>query len=161
MIIFSPTRRKAFTCLSGSSSLVPKALRKLSVPQHTSSGTNILPWFHFKMFYLFHSVSSFWDNCQFYYKNFCTYMKVASKSCSVMYDSLQPLGLYSLWNSSGQNTGMGSHSLLQGIFPTQGLKPGLIHCRQILYQLKYTESPRILQWVAYPYMYIYMHLLLL
>ena len=154
-------RRKAFTCLSGSSSLVPKALRKLSVPQHTSSGTNILPWFHFKMFYLFHSVSSFWDNCQFYYKNFCTYMKVASKSCSVMSDSLQPLGLYSPWNSSGQNTGMRSHSLLQGIFPTQGLKPGLLHCRQILYQLSHTESPRILQWVAYPYMYIYMHLLLL
>ena len=41
-----------------------------------------------------------------------------SESCSVMSDSLQPHGLYSLWNSPGQNTGMGSLSLLQGIFPT-------------------------------------------
>jgi len=41
------------------------------------------------------------------------------------------------WNSPGQNTGVGSLSLLQGIFPTQGLNPGLTHCRQILYQLNH------------------------
>ena len=41
----------------------------------------------------------------------------------------------------GQNTGVGSHSLLQGIFPTQGLNPGFPHCRQILYQLIYQGSP--------------------
>ena len=41
---------------------------------------------------------------------------------------------YSPWNSPGQNTGVGSLSLLQGIFPTQGLNRGLLHCRQILYQ---------------------------
>ena len=52
----------------------------------------------------------------------------------VMSDSLQPHG-YSPWNSPGQNTGVGSLSLLQGIFPTQGLNPGLSHCRGILYQL--------------------------
>ena len=45
---------------------------------------------------------------------------------------------------------MGSHSLLQGIFPTQGLNPGLPHCRQILYQLSHKGSPRILEWVAFP-----------
>ena len=39
------------------------------------------------------------------------------------------------WNSPGQNTGVGSLFLLQGIFPTQGSNPGLSHCRQILYQL--------------------------
>ena len=44
-------------------------------------------------------------------------------------DSLQPGGLYSASNSPGQNTGVGSHSLLQGIVPTQGLNPGLPHCR--------------------------------
>ena len=48
------------------------------------------------------------------------------------------------WNSPGQNTGVGSLSLLQGIFPTQGLNPGLLHCRQILYQLSYKGSPEIL-----------------
>ena len=37
------------------------------------------------------------------------------------------------WNSPGKNTGVGCHSLLQGIFPTQESNPGLLHCRQILY----------------------------
>ena len=60
-----------------------------------------------------------------------------------------PHGLYSSWNSPGQNTGVGSLSLLQGIFPTQGSNPGLLHCRWILYQLSHKGSPRILEWVAY------------
>ena len=60
-----------------------------------------------------------------------------------MSDSLWPHGLYSPWNSLGQNTGVGSLSLLQGIFPTQGLNPGLPHCRQILYQLNHKGSPDI------------------
>ena len=47
---------------------------------------------------------------------------------SVMSHSLRPHGLYSPWNSLGQNTGVGSLSLLQGIFPTQGSNPGLPHC---------------------------------
>ena len=112
-------------------------------------------------------------------------------NASVMSNSLQPHGLYSPWNSPGQNTGVrslsllqglfpslgieprspalradslpaqpqgkpkntgvGSLSLLQGIFPTQGLDPGLLHCRRILYQLSYKGSPRILEWVAYPF----------
>ena len=66
-----------------------------------------------------------------------------------MSDSLRPHGLYSPWNSLGQNPGVDSHSLLQGIFPTQGSNPGLSHCRQILYQLSHKESPRIL---AYPFL---------
>ena len=51
--------------------------------------------------------------------------------------SLLPHGLYSPWNSPGQNTGMGSLSLLQGIFSTQELNQGLLHCRRILHQLSY------------------------
>ena len=62
-----------------------------------------------------------------------------------------PHGLYSPWNSPGQNTGVGSLSLLQGIFPTQGLNPGLCHCRWILYQLNHKGSLRILEWVAHPF----------
>ena len=42
-------------------------------------------------------------------------------------------------------------SFLQGIFPTQGLNPGLPHCGWILYQLSHKGSPRILEWVAYPF----------
>ena len=67
-----------------------------------------------------------------------------SESCSVMSDSLWPHRLYySPWNSPGQNTEVGSHSLLQEFFPTQGLNPGLLHCRQILYQLSYQGSGEI------------------
>ena len=64
-----------------------------------------------------------------------------SGSRSVVSDSLQPHGLHSPWNSPGKNTGVGSLSLLQGIFPTQGSNPGLPHCRQILYQLSHKGSP--------------------
>ena len=76
---------------------------------------------------------------------------VTSESRSVMPDSLQPHGLYSPWNSPGQNTRVGSMSVLQRIFPTQGSNPGLAHCRQILYQLSYKGSPIILEWVAYAF----------
>ena len=48
----------------------------------------------------------------------------------------------------GLNTGVGSLSLLQGIFPTQESNPGLSHCRWILYQLSHEGSPKILEWVA-------------
>ena len=74
-----------------------------------------------------------------------------SESRLVVSDSLQSRGLYSPWKSLGQNTEMGSLSLLQGVFPTQGLNTGLLHCRLILYQLNYKGSPRILEWVAYPF----------
>ena len=64
----------------------------------------------------------------------CVYMCMCSstgnESCSVLSDCLQAHELYSPWDSPGQNTGVGSLSLLQGIFPTQGSNPGLPHCRQ-------------------------------
>ena len=62
-----------------------------------------------------------------------------SESHSVMSDCLQPHGLYSPWNSPGQNTGVGSCCLLQGIFPTQESNWSLLHCRWILCQLSYQE----------------------
>ena len=74
-----------------------------------------------------------------------------SESRSVVSNSLRPHGLYNPWNSPGQNTGVGSLSLLQGISLTQGLNPGLPHCSQILYQLSHKRSPRILEWVACPF----------
>ena len=60
-----------------------------------------------------------------------------SESRSVMSDSLWSHGLFSPWNSPVQNTGVSSFSLLQGIFLTQELNRGLLHCRWILYQLSY------------------------
>ena len=64
-----------------------------------------------------------------------------SESRSVVSHSLQPNGLYSPWNSPCHNTAVGSLSLLQRIFATQGLNPGLLHCRRILYQLSHKGSP--------------------
>ena len=78
---------------------------------------------------------------------------IKNESRSVMSNSLKPHGLYSPSpsNSPGQNTGMGSLSLLQGIFQTQGFNSGLPDCRQILYQLSHKGSPKILKWIAYPF----------
>ena len=76
-------------------------------------------------------------------------LKSENGSCSVVSDSLRCNGLYSPCRSPGQNTGVGSLSLLQGIFPGQVLNPGLLHCRWILYQLSHQGNPRILEWVAY------------
>ena len=60
-------------------------------------------------------------------------------------DSLRPHGLYSSWNSPGQNTGVGSLSLLQGIFPAQASNSRLPHCRWILHQLSHKGSPCFLK----------------
>ena len=70
-----------------------------------------------------------------------------SASCSVMSNSMKPIGLkstrlLSTWDSPGKNTGLGCHSLLQGIFLTQRSNPGLLHCRQILYYLSHQGSPQ-------------------
>ena len=54
-----------------------------------------------------------------------------------------PSRLLCPWNSPGKNTGVGSHSLLQGIFPTQGSNLGLLHCRHIFFFFFLpSESPR-------------------
>ena len=74
-------------------------------------------------------------------QNHCDGNCSESESCSVVSNSLQPHGLYSPWNSPGQNIGVGSLSLLQGIFPNQGSNLGLQHCRWIPYQLSHKGSP--------------------
>ena len=68
-------------------------------------------------------------------------VKVA-QSCLTLCDPMD----YTAWNSPGQNTGVGSLSLLQGIFPTQGSNPGLQHCKKILYQLSHQGSLKLGQW---------------
>ena len=67
-------------------------------------------------------------------------MKVA-QSCPTLCD---PMGCSS-WNSPGQNAGVGCLSLLQRIILTQESNQGLLHCRQILYQLSYEGSPKIVK----------------
>ena len=82
-----------------------------------------------------------------------------SESRSVTSDSLRPRGLCSPWNSPGQDTGVGSCSLLQGFFPTQGSNLGLPHCRWILYHLEPPGKPpnficvnlnKMVIWFIYP-----------
>ena len=72
---------------------------------------------------------------------FAVGLSCQSESHSVVSNSLWVHGPYSPWNSPGQNTGVGSPSLLQGIFPTQGLNQDFLHCRRILYHLSYQGSP--------------------
>ena len=74
---------------------------------------------------------------------------VKAKVAQSCWSLCDPQGPYCPWNSPGQNTGVSSLSLLQGIFPTQGSNPGLLYCRWVLYQLSHEGSPGILEWVAY------------
>ena len=75
-------------------------------------------------------------------------------SCLVMSDSLwphwlQPARLFCPWSSLGKKNGVGCHSFLQGIFPTQKLNVGLLHCRQILYHLSHQGSPALAHhWIS-------------
>ena len=78
-------------------------------------------------------------------------MKSESESHSVGSDSLWPHGPYSPWNFPGQNTGVSSLSLLQGIFPIQGSNPGFLYSWWILCQLSHKGRPRILVCIAYPF----------
>ena len=70
--------------------------------------------------------------------------------CPTLCDPMDYI-IHGLYNSPGKNTGVGSLSLLQGIFPTQGLIPGLPHYKRIICQLNHKGSQRILKWVAYPF----------
>ena len=98
-----------------------------------------------------------WDSVDFYLISLdAVLLCCAMLSHSVMSNSLQPHGLQSVRllyprDYPGKNTRVGCHALLQGIFSTQGPNPGLLHCRQILYQLNHQRSPTILEWLAYPF----------
>ena len=78
-------------------------------------------------------------------------LAVFSHSAAFVSDSLKLHGTSVHGDSPGKNTGVGYHALLQRIFPTQGSNRGLLLYRQILYKLSYQGSPRILEWVAYPF----------
>ena len=79
---------------------------------------------------------------------YCAVLCSVTQSCMTLSN---PTRLLCPWDSHGKNTGVGCHALLQGIFLTQGSNPGLPHCKEILYQLSHKGSPRILEWVAYPF----------
>ena len=78
---------------------------------------------------------------------------LVTQSCPTLCDPLDcsPPGSSVRGDSPGRNTGAGCQALLQGIFPTQGSNPGLLHCRRILYCLSQRGSPRLGKPVAYPF----------
>ena len=75
----------------------------------------------------------------------CVCVYVISQLCLTLHDIMdctrKPTRFLCSWDSPGKNTGVGSHSLLQRIFLTQGWNPGLLHCRWILYCLSHQGSP--------------------
>ena len=109
----------------------------MAIPIHIS--TNSVGRFPFLLFSI---PSPAFIVCRFFYDGHSDCVS-ENESHSVMSDSLWPRGLYSPRNSPGQNTGVGSLSLLQGILPTQGSNPGFPHCKQIFYQLSHQGSPKI------------------
>ena len=70
------------------------------------------------------------------------YLLLVAQVCLILWDPMDcSLPGFSVHGDSpGKNTGVGCHSLIQGIFQTQGSNPGLPHCRQILYHLSHQET---------------------
>ena len=84
----------------------------------------------------------FWKYNSFIRRRERSIIQQTKVKVSVVSDSLQPHGLYGPGNFLGQNSEVHSLSLLQGIFPAQGLNPGLPHCRRILYRLSHKMKPK-------------------
>ena len=74
---------------------------------------------------------------------------LAAQSCPAFCDPIDCTRLLCPWNSLGKNAGVGCHSLLQGIFPTQGPNLGLLHCKQILYHLNHHGSSHVMIWQSF------------
>ena len=90
------------------------------------------------------NLTSFINVLDFSVYKSCVSLKLkVTQSCLTLCD---PHGLYSLWNSPGENTGEDSHSLLQQIFLTHESNQGLLNCRQIIHQLSYQGSPLLPWW---------------
>ena len=69
---------------------------------------------------------------------------LAAQLCLTLFNPMDcsPPGFSVHGDSPGKNAGVGCHALFQGIFPTQGSNPGLLHCRQTVYHLSHQGSPR-------------------
>ena len=90
--------------------------------------------------------------CTFHIPCMCCVLCLDARSCLTLCDPMgyNPPGSSLHGDSPGKNTRVGCHAL-QRIFKTQGLNPGLLYCRWILYHLSYQGSPRILERVTYPF----------
>ena len=87
--------------------------------------------------------TSLWEGWRSFCGHLCAVLCLVAQSCPTLFSPMD----HSLPGSSvhedspGKNTGVGCHALLQRIFPTQGLNPGLPHCRWILHHPEHQGSP--------------------
>ena len=132
--------------LSGVNCLFPHLL---SFP-HTNQGFSIKLWWICQLLFSTvsqagHPVNSLllqrYHSCRPHPPIPTTCVLVAQSCLTLQCRGLGPTRLLCPWDSPGKNTGMGNHSLLQGIFLTQGLNPGLLHRRNILYCLSHQGNP--------------------
>ena len=138
--IFHPLLSPFFLCRGSHGSWCPSThafkcllcldIAKIKVLLFLLLNFTYMAWFSLYSIQLFYSLIITW-----FIQCYCE-----SENHSVVTDSLWLRGLCSPWNSPGQNTGVGNLSLLQQIFLTQESNRGLLHCRQILYQLSYEGS---------------------
>ena len=105
---------------------------------HSSSGFTVLLKSMSKYFWKVWAFSFAW--CVV----LCLLIQLCPTLCGPMDCSLPGSSIHG--DSPGKNTRVDCHDLLQGIFPTQGLNPGLPHCRQILYHLNHQGNPSPVQW---------------
>ena len=132
----------------------PPALESRTLIHWITRGVPVHVFFHLNILHMLIFKNLYWTILQIstYTQTRIELTESESESHSVVSNSLQPQELYSPWNSPGQNTGMDSLSLLQGIFSTQGSNPGLPHCRWILYSGKYylgNQWEKHVQWLLF------------
>ena len=86
---------------------------------------------------------AFYQDSQWLKNYLCHVLCLVAQSCPSLCDPVdcKPTRLLCPWGFYCKNTGVGYHALLQGILPTQGSNPGVLHCRQILYHLSHQGSP--------------------
>ena len=125
-----------FSCLMKKGSIQTTVARFLHFTDHKCFRTNLYRPTELPTFYLAKKRGYYEIRQKKHYLFSLSKVKV-SQSCLTLCDPMD-----CPWNSPSQNTGMGSLSLLQGSFPTQGSNPGLPHCRWVLYQLRPQGKPK-------------------
>ena len=99
-----------------------------------------------------HTQLSDWTTTTYIYiHTVCVLLCLGAQLCLTLCDPMEkcPPGSSIHRDSPGKNTGVGCHALFQGIFLTQGLNPGFLHCRQILFRLSQQGSPNLYVYVNY------------
>ena len=132
-IFFSPSHPLfAFACYRACDSVEHTSIQTLA-----GAGNPRVPFLYRMPGLPLHRLWKGFSNLRVCWNHLCVGVSLSSVCDSLRCYGLQPARLLCPWSFPGKNTGMGCHSLLSGIFPTQGLNQGLLHFRQILYHLSH------------------------